>query len=188
MAGTPARSHRCPAIPSALPTPLQPGAMPRHPQPGSRHGYHTRGPTPAPGMWSAGLCEGSEAAQQSLGRNHNVFDTQHAKPGCSRALGRPGVTPSQGSWGRLPCPEGLCIAQPRAATGLLGQECGPAVKWQVRLLGESLVLHPKQQWDSNPTRASPTPASPPLQTVEVPAAEPHPQPSPLCTAEMPMEG
>lgn len=105
----------------------------------------------APSTQAARLCQGSEAAQQSLGRNQNMLGTQHAELGWSRVLGCPGMAPGQGSRGRLLCPEGLCIAQPWAATGLLGHEHDPAVKQQVRLLGQSLVLHPKQQQDSNPT-------------------------------------
>lgn len=80
-----------------------------------------------------------------------MFDAQHVELGWSRVHGCPSTAPSQGSWRRLLCPEGLCITQPQAATGLLGLEHDPAIKWQVQLLDESLVLHMKQQQDLNPT-------------------------------------
>lgn len=84
-----------------------------------------------------------------------MLGIQHAELGWNMVFGRPGTAPSQGSWRRLPCLDGLCITQPRAATGLQGQgqeqEHDPAAKRQVWLLGESLVLHLKQQQDSNPT-------------------------------------
>lgn len=182
---TPARSHCCPAVPSALPTLLQLGDMPWHPQTGSRHGHHVWGPTPAPGMWAARLCQGSEAAQQSLGRNHNVFDAQHAEPGWSRVLGHPGTAPSQGSWGRLLCPEGLHITQTglqqdcwgKSRTLPLSGKFGYWVKASCCIPSGSRIQIPPQH---------PQPLL--LWTVEVPAAEPHPQPSPLCTAEIPIEG
>lgn len=95
--------------------------------------------------------QGSGAAQQTLNKNHNMFDAQHVELGWSRVCGCPSTAPKQGSWGWLLCPEGPRITQPWAAKGLLGLEHDPAIQRQVQLLDESLVLHPKQQQDSNPT-------------------------------------